>query len=268
MERGFGRGRGNDRGGRGGRGRGGRGGDHRGGGRGGPKEEAEWVPLTKLGRLVKSGKIASLEEIYRFALPLKESKIIDFFYKKEEGKPSKELKEEVVKIMPVQKQTQAGQRTKMKAFVLIGDCDSHVGAGQKVAKDVQGAIKGAIQDAKLHLIPVRKGYWGNNIGKPHTVPFKCSGKCGSVRIKLIPAPVGTGIVGAPTSKKVLQFAGINDCYSKTKGSTKTKGNFLYATYDALAKTYSVLTPDLWGKTESSPTPYELHAQFLKKKDNK
>ena len=62
-----GRGRGGGRGDRGGRGRGrGRGGR---GGRG--KEEKEWIPVTKLGRLVKDGKIKSLEEIYLFSLPIK-----------------------------------------------------------------------------------------------------------------------------------------------------------------------------------------------------
>lgn len=60
---GFGRGRG-DRGDRRGRGRG--------RGRGGDKEEKEgWTPVTKLGRLVKEGKIKSLEEIYLYSLPIK-----------------------------------------------------------------------------------------------------------------------------------------------------------------------------------------------------
>ena len=59
-----GRGRGRGRGDRGrGRGRGGR------GGRG--KDEKEWIPVTKLGRLVKDGRIKSLEEIYLFSLPIK-----------------------------------------------------------------------------------------------------------------------------------------------------------------------------------------------------
>jgi len=59
---GFGRGRGGDRG----RGR-------RGPRRGGKRdEEKEWQPVTKLGRLVKDGKIKSMEEIYLFSLPVKE----------------------------------------------------------------------------------------------------------------------------------------------------------------------------------------------------
>jgi len=55
----------------------------------------------------------------------------------------------------------------------------------------------------MNLVPIRKGYWGNKIGTPHTIPMKVTGKGGSVRIRLIPAPRGTGIVGAPVPKKVL-----------------------------------------------------------------
>ena len=80
--------------------------------------------------------------------------------------------------------------------------------GHKVAKEVQGAIKGAIIDAKLRMLPVRRGYWGNKIGKPHTIPQKCTGKSGSVRVRLIPAPRGSGIVGSPITKKILSFAGL------------------------------------------------------------
>lgn len=158
------------------------------------------------------------------------------------------MKEEVMQIKPVQKMTQAGQRTRFKAYMLIGDENGHIGLGQKCAKDVQGAIKGATTDAKINLVPVRKGYWGNKIGKPHTVPQKCTGKCGSVRVRLIPAPRGAAIVAAPTSKKVLQMAGILDCYTQSNGHTKTRGNFLKATFDALKETYKFLTPDLWGKS--------------------
>lgn len=58
-------------------------GDSRGRGRGmrgrGQEEEKSWTPVTKLGRLVKDGKISSIEEIYLFSLPVKEYQIIDFF---------------------------------------------------------------------------------------------------------------------------------------------------------------------------------------------
>jgi small subunit ribosomal protein S2e len=171
--RGFPRGRGRGDRGDGDRGfgrRGGRGRGDRGRGRGGDKEEEAWIPVTKLGRLVKSGLIKRLEEIYLFSLPVKEYQIIDFFYPPKDGK----LKDEVMKIMPVQKQTRAGQRTRFKAFVIIGDFDGHVGLGVKCSKEVATAIRGAIILAKLAVIPVRRGYWGNMIGDPHTVPMKVS----------------------------------------------------------------------------------------------
>ncbi|KAK7801291.1 hypothetical protein U0070_006274 [Myodes glareolus] len=46
--------------------------------RGGKAKDKEWIFVTKLGRLVKDLKIKSMEEIYLFFLPIKESKIIDF----------------------------------------------------------------------------------------------------------------------------------------------------------------------------------------------
>ena len=183
------------------------------------------TPVTKLGRLVKDGKIKSLEEIYLFSLPIKEYQIVDSFLPK--------LKDEVMKIMPVQKQTRAGQRTRFKAFVAIGDSDGHVGLGVKCAKEVATAIRGAIILAKLSVIPVRRGYWGAQLGEPHTVPSKVSGKVGSVMCRLIPAPRGTGIVAAPASKRLLQLAGVQDCYTQSKGSTATMGNFLKATFAAV-----------------------------------
>jgi small subunit ribosomal protein S2e len=206
------------------------------------------VPVTKLGRLVKDGKIKSMEEIYLFSLPVKEFQIVDFFL------PT--IKDEVMCIAPVQKQTSAGQRTRFKACVAVGDFDGHVGLGVKCSKEVAGAIRGAIIAAKLAIIPVRRGYWGSHIAEPHTIPMKVSGKCGSVMCRLIPAPRGTGIVAAPASKRLLQMAGVQDCYTQSKGSTATTSNFMKATFVALAKSYQILTPDLWREIAPGQTPYD------------
>ena len=92
--------------------------------------------------------------------------------------------------------------------------------------------------AKLNMVPVRRGYWGAALGAPHTVPTKVHGKCGSVHIRLIPAPKGTGVVAAQTPKKVLVMAGIHDVFTCSRGHTRTLGNFVKATYFALRSTTS------------------------------
>jgi len=221
----------------------------------GGKEEKEWEPVTRIGRLVKDGKIKSLEELYKHSIPIKEAEIIDFFI-------GPQLKDEVLKIMPVQKQTRSGQRTRFKAFVAIGDSNGHVGLGVKCSKEVATSIRGAIIAAKLSIVPVRRGYWGNKIGKPHTIPCKVTGKCGSITIRLIPAPRGTGLVAAAVPKKLLSMAGIEDCYTASVGSTCTLGNFAKATYSAIQKTYSILTPDLWACEALEEPLYSTHSKYL------
>merc|ERR1711934_481952 len=245
--RGFGRGRGSR-----GRGRG------RGGAAGGNKSESNvWVPVTKLGRLVKERYITDLEHIYRYALPIKESQIIDYFL------PT--LKDEVVKIMPVQKQTTAGQRTRFKAFVVVGDNDGHVGLGVKAAKEVATAIRGAIIAAKMNVIPVARGHWGNKIGAPHTIPCKVHGKCGSIRIRLIPAPRGTSLVAGKIPKKVLGYAGVEDCFTSSRGATSTGGNFVKAVFNAIKATYGYNMPDLWEQVDlgAKKPPFQEFTDYLK-----
>jgi small subunit ribosomal protein S5 len=67
----------------------------------------------------------------------------------------------------------------------------------------------------------------------HTIPFKVTGKTGSIRVTLIPAPQGTGLVVGSELKKVLKLAGIKDVYSRTTGKKRTTFNLVKAGIDAL-----------------------------------
>ncbi len=89
-------------------------------------EEKVWEPVTKLGRLVKAKKIDSLVDVFRFAIPIKEEEIVD--------KLIGDISEEVMEVKSVQKQTQAGQRTRFKAFAIVGDRRNYIGLGWKCHK--------------------------------------------------------------------------------------------------------------------------------------
>merc|ERR1711865_809700 len=138
----------------------------------------------------------------------------------------------------------------------------HIGLGAKCAKEVATAIRGGIIAAKMNLIPIRRGYWGNRIGSPHTMPMKVHGKCGSVSVKLIPAPRGSAVVGSLTLKKIMAFAGVTDVFSASTGHTRTKGNFIKATFEALRNTYTFITPDLWETRPFTLNPYQEFSDVL------
>ena len=211
--------------------------------------------LYSYSTIIKQGKIKSLEQIYLHSIPIKEYQIVDYFI-------GANLVDEVMKIMPVQKQTSAGQRMRFKAFVVVGDSNGHIGLGVKACKEVAHSIQGSMILAKLNMVPVRRGYWGAALGAPHTVPTKVHGKCGSVHIRLIPAPKGTGVVAAQTPKKVLVMAGIHDVFTCSRGHTRTLGNFVKATYFALRSTYGFLTPDLWAENKWQKAPAQEYTDFL------
>ncbi len=60
-------------------------------------EMEEWVPKTRVGMLVKEGKITSIDQLFEMNLPIKEIEIIDALL------PN--LKHEIVNVNLVQKQT-------------------------------------------------------------------------------------------------------------------------------------------------------------------
>jgi len=187
--------------------------------------DEEWVPKTKLGELVQQGLI-TLDKIYQNNLVVKEKEIINILLP--------QLQESVTDIKMVQQMTASGQRSKFKAVVLVG-ADGFIGIGSAKSREVGPAIRKAIDKAKLSVIPVLRGCGSKECGcgGTHSVPFKIKGKCGSVRIQLIPAPVGVGLACADKVKPVLKLCGIEDIWSKTFGDTRTSENLVKATFDAL-----------------------------------
>lgn len=167
-----------------------------------------------MGCLVKDMKIMSLVEISLFSLPIKESEIIDFFFVL-----GASLKDEVLKIMTVQKQTLARQRTRFKVFVASRDYNGHAVLGIKCSM-VATAIHGAIVLARFSIVPIRRGYWRNKIHKPHTMPRKVTCCCGSVPVHLIPAQ-RHWLCLSLCAQEATMMAGTYDCYTSARGCTAT-----------------------------------------------
>lgn len=185
----------------------------------------EWIPKTRLGELVQQG-LMTLDKIFQNNLVVKEKEIINILLP--------QLREDVITIRMVQKMTASGQRSRFKAVVIVG-ADSFLGVGASKSKEVGPAIRKAIDKAKLSVVPILRGCGSKECGcgGTHSIPFKIKGKCGSVRIQLIPAPAGVGLACADKVKQVLKLCGIEDIWSKTFGDTRTSENLVKATFDAL-----------------------------------
>lgn len=192
--------------------------------------EAEWVPKTRLGKLVSSGEITTMDQALESGLPIKEPGLVD--------KLLPDLVDEVLDINMVQRMTDSGRRVKFRATVIIGNSNGFIGLAE--GKDVQvgPAIKKAIDAAKLNIVKIKRGCgsWECGCGQEHTVPFEVSGRAGSVEVVLKPAPRGLGIASGETAKKVLELAGIKDVWTWSSGETRSTINFAKATYEALKKT--------------------------------
>jgi small subunit ribosomal protein S5 len=193
------------------------------------REEAltSWAPRTKTGKLVQSGEIKEIEDLYRKNLPLLEPEIVDYLIP--------DLKEEVVHVNLVRRTTDSGRKGSFVVTAVVGNGNGYVGVGLGKAVNVKPAIERAVRNAKLKLVKVNLGCgsWECGCGQAHSVPFKVTGSSRSVRITLIPAPRGTGLVCGETAKTVLKMAGVTDVWSKTSGECRTRLNFAKATFDAL-----------------------------------
>ena len=201
----------------------------------------QWVPRTRLGKMIQEGRVTSIDEVFVGGLPVKEPQIIDALLP--------DLQEEVININLVQKQTDAGEKSRFRAIVAVGNRDGYIGLGSGKASQVRNAIEKAAGDARLKIVPVRRGCgsWECGCGKNHSIPFQVEGKTGGVRVVILPGPRGLGLVASEVSKVILGLAGVKDCWTRSFGSTRTVPSFAYAVFDALKQTYSLITPTDWVK---------------------
>jgi len=203
-----------------------------------------WNPKTQLGREVKDGKVKNIDEILDKKRKVLESEIVDSLLS---------LKSDLISIgqskgkfgggkrrawRQTQRKTQEGNIPSFSTMAVVGDEKGHVGVGSGKAKETLPARDKSIRKAKLNVFKVYRGCasFDCSCDEPHTVPYIVKGRSGGVRVTLIPAPQGTGLVVANELKKVLKLAGIKDVYSKTFGNKRTSFNIVKACVDALKKT--------------------------------
>ena len=199
------------------------------------KQEAleSWKPKTLLGKKVRERKITNIDEI--IGQKILEEQVVDTILK---------LNSDVLLIGQSKGKFGGGKRTMegnvptFSCGIIVGDNNGHVGVGFGKAKETLPAREKALRNAKLNIIKVTRGCGSFDClcEELHTVPFRVEGKCGSVVVRLYPAPQGTGLVIGDECKKILRLAGIKDVYSKTFGQTRTTINLAQACINALKNT--------------------------------
>ncbi|MEM5798185.1 MAG: 30S ribosomal protein S5 [Candidatus Aenigmatarchaeota archaeon] len=203
---------------------------------------AEWIPKTELGNKVLKGEFKDLKEILERGLTILEPEIVDTLVPniKTEviyigGSPGKGggIKRTITK--KTARMHKSGRRYKVSALAVVGNEDGIVGVAKAEAVEHKPAIDKATQQAKLAVITIRRGCgsWECGCGGQHSIPFAVSGKCGSVKVRLLPAPKGVGLVASDEAKKILRLAGIKDVWVVARGKTATRINLIKAMFDAL-----------------------------------
>ena len=205
---------------------------------------AAWTPKTEIGMKVKSGELKDLSIVLDTGRPILEHQIVEILLPNLEndlllvgqskgkfGGGSRRI------FRQTQKKSPEGNKPSFGVMAVAGNRDGFVGIGRGKGKDTVPSREKAIRKAKINVIKIKRGCgsWQCNCRTPHSVPFEVQGKCGSVIIKLIPAPKGKGLVVEPNCAKILELAGFKDVWSKTFGQTSKIYNLATACMDALKK---------------------------------
>lgn len=210
-----------------------------------PEEQTkDWTPQTELGKDVVDGKITSLKEIFEQGKKIMEPEIVDILVPNLDheliligGSPGKGGGIRRTPAKRTAKMHKSGRKYKMTALAVIGNGNGYAGVGEGQATGsgaFRTAIQKAIKNSKLSLIPIRRGCgsWECECASHHSIPTEIEGKSGSVKVRLKPAPRGVGLVVSDEVKKFLELAGVEDCWAKTFGETRTRFNLIKAVYNA------------------------------------
>lgn len=206
-----------------------------------------WTPKTDLGRKVKNKEITEIDQVLDCGGVILEAQIVDLLIKTDSellliGQSKGKFGGGKRRIFrQTQKKTMEGNKPKFSTLAIVGDRNGHIGIGYGKSKETVPAREKAVKQAKLNLFKIRRGTgsWESRIKIPHSIPFKVTGKCGSVKITLLPAPRGKGLCIEQECAKVLALAGIQDIWSQTRGQTKNRINLIYALEDALKKLLTI-----------------------------
>jgi small subunit ribosomal protein S5 len=205
------------------------------------KEVRDWKPKTALGKRVRAKEIQNIDEIIDNGLTILEPEIVDSLLQLESellliGQAKGKFGGGQRRVFrQTQKKTREGNKPKFTTLAVVGNKDGYIGIGLGKSKETVPAREKALKAAKLNIFKISRGNgsWQSNSQEPNSIPFAVEGKCGSIRMKLMPAPKGTGLCVEKECAKILALAGIKDVWSKTQGQTKNKINMVSACEDAL-----------------------------------
>jgi small subunit ribosomal protein S5 len=205
---------------------------------------ASWQPKTSIGKKVKEGSITEIDQILDKGDKIMEAAITDILLPglqndllmigqakgKFGGGQRRVFKQ-------TQKKTPEGNKPSFQCVAIVGNGNGYVGVGGGKSRDTVPAREKALRNAKLGVFKIVRGCgsWECGCKTPHSIPFEVEGKCGSVRIRLKPAPKGKGLIMEQETAKILKLAGIKDVWSKTDGNLRTTTNVIGAVVDALKK---------------------------------